>query len=57
MTGGKQWDTAKANDVVSWLESPEGERWSRRKHGPVTFLVTIKPDDIVDPIWNFLWVA
>lgn len=36
------------NDVIKWLESPEGEFWSRRKHdtdGYRYFLMTVKPDD------------
>lgn len=33
--------------VIDWLESAEGEEWSRRTHhvtGPSTWLVTVKED-------------
>lgn len=32
----------KGSDAVAWLESPEGEAWSRSRHAPIYWLVTIK---------------
>lgn len=62
MSGEKQWDTT--NDVVAWLESPEGEEWSRLFHAPgyrkrLTLLMVVKDDDEDSQIfdWLWLWVA
>lgn len=54
--GEKPWDTT--NPVVEWLESPEGEFWSRKRtHNSVSYmppLVIIKDDGIGD--WHaILW--
>jgi hypothetical protein len=46
-----------SGDVLLWLESPEGEKWSRSRHAPLPFsLVTVKDDDPGEMEWAaFIW--
>lgn len=43
------------SDVIEWLESPEGERWSRNIHGryPKWKLASIVDD--IDDSETFIW--
>lgn len=56
----KQWDTT---NVVGWLESPEGEKWSREFHTSDDHfsyqLMTVKDDESDVPlgIAAVLWYA
>lgn len=47
--------------VVEWLESPEGERWSRKTHkltGIAHLLVSVKDDEDYAPYSaGMIWVA
>jgi hypothetical protein len=40
-------------DVVKWLESSDGETWSRQTHGWVYGLVTIKDDESMHDVPSF----
>lgn len=64
MNGERQWVMS---EVIAWLESPDGEKWSRRIHRNdrhdnlmPALLVTIKDDDsdMVDAMYGRpVWVA
>lgn len=61
--GEKLWDT-ETTSVIEWLESPEGQEWSRKKHEHARLdfqLVTIKNDmDVVNNVTDIdvlLWYA
>lgn len=46
--------------VVTWLESPIGERWSRMHHADLHgFLMSVKDDEIMasDGITSIIWYA
>lgn len=48
------------SNIIEWLESPEGEAWSRDQHkASVNILLRVKDDnsefDPEDP-WKFGWV-
>lgn len=43
------------NDVIEWLESPQGTAWSHQRHEPLTFLLTAKDDVTESEDW--LWYA
>src|SRR5215469_5285606 len=46
---------AKTMSVVEWLESPEGEKWSREQHaGTSVILVSIKDDEFFHA-WDLIW--
>lgn len=53
MNGAKPWDTT---NVIKWLESPDGEYWSRERNpdGHITFLISLKDDDgiIESTLWH-----
>jgi hypothetical protein len=52
MNGEKQWDTS---EIIAWLESPEGSKWSRQKHKQVYLLMMTKGDNgMYDQV---LWYA
>lgn len=54
MTGGKPWDTT--NPVIQWLESPDGELWSKGKHRtPYGVLMSVKDDLEYDDDPAYLW--
>lgn len=56
-TGAKQWNTT---SVVEWLESPDGEEWSKTNHDWIYLLVMIKDDDPHEWFFDFpavLWRA
>lgn len=58
MAGGRQWDMS---EIIAWLESTEGERWSRATHNlpggrTVYMLMSIKNDQ-TDGIDKYLWLA
>lgn len=54
--GEKQWGTS---EIIQWLESPEGERWSRCTHSynRINLLVSVKNEDtdILDEYAAILW--
>lgn len=53
-TGGKPWDTT--NPVVAWLESPDGEYWSRGRHTPPRGALMSTKDDLeIDDDPAYLW--
>lgn len=65
MTGARPWVT-NMQEVIEWLESPEGERWSKFRHrwnsdNAVfrSFLMVIKDDAATkgEEFEVFLWVA
>ena len=41
-------------DIIAWLESPEGERWSYLKHSQLPILVSLK-DDTHQEFDSYLW--
>ena len=48
------------SEVITWLESPEGEAWSRRFHaneqGFTTMLISVKDDTVPDDdVTNIIW--
>ena len=44
-----------STDVVLWLESPEGESWSRSRHAPINDLMTVKYWD--SNVFDYIWLA
>ena len=42
-------------DIIGWLESAEGEQWSRAYHQRVYQLMSVKEDG--PPFQRFLWLA
>lgn len=47
-------------NVIEWLRSPDGEKWSQLNHNrPSCLLVSIKGDDESDPQykWEAVWVV
>ncbi len=42
------------SDIIAWLESPEGEKWSRERSetGPMGAATTMRRDGVVDPAWD-----
>lgn len=42
------------NEAVKWLESPEGEAWSRSNHFPIPAILAMIKDDTREQI-DFLW--
>lgn len=54
--GVNSWDMS--SDVRTWLESPDGEKWSRNRHRPIWSLVTVKDDSSPDvDTTGYLWYA
>jgi hypothetical protein len=48
------------NEIIKWLESPEGEAWSRahnRQGVDQHTLVTVKNDGHSRGKWYWLWIA
>lgn len=46
------------SEVIRWLESPDGENWSRSRHPNRKIpLVSVKEDDSDWATEIFLWVA
>jgi hypothetical protein len=43
------------SEILRWLESPEGEEWSRAKHRRVYALISIKDDYRVSE--RYVWAA
>ena len=39
------------SEIIAWLESPEGEAWSRERSetGPMGAATTMRRDGVVDP--------
>lgn len=51
-------DTDNSRDVIEWLQSPEGENWSRWVHNRFSsVLVVLKDDEHEDmyfyPVWSY----
>jgi hypothetical protein len=52
--------TAPRNPAVEWLESPEGEKWSRGDHRPAhageshlpNHIASVRPTPGRDPVWD-----